>query len=92
MQDVAVLPASRGRLVLVALVRRRREGRLRLIGTPRYDARRGEVSVPDLDFDLDTDDKIVSGYAWLRSDDLRATIREKAHVPVQPALRRDVRC
>jgi len=87
-QDVAVLPASRGRLVLELSFVGDAKGRLRLIGTPRYDMRRGEVSVPDLDFDLDTDNKIVSGYAWLRSDDLRATIREKAHVPVQPALQK----
>jgi hypothetical protein len=87
-QEVTVLPASRGRLVLSLAFEGDANGRLRLIGTPRYDPRRGEVSVPDLDFDLDTDNKIVSGYAWLRSDDLRATIREKAHVPVQPALRR----
>ena len=87
-QDVAVLPASRGRLVLSLSFVGDANGRLRLIGTPRYDTRRGEVSVPDLDFDLDTDNKIVSGYAWLRSDDLRATIREKAHVPVQPALQK----
>jgi len=87
-QEVTVLPASRGRLVLSLAFVGDANGRLRLIGTPRYDARRGEVSVADLDFDLDTDNKIVSGYAWLRSDDLRATIREKAHVPVQPALRK----
>ena len=85
-QDVTVLPASRGRLVLELSFVGDAKGRLRLIGTPRYDRLRGEVRVPDLDFDLDTDNKIVSGYAWLRSDDLRATIREKAHVPVQPAL------
>src|SRR5436190_22320741 len=87
-QDVEVLPTSRGRLGLSLSFAGDATGRLRLVGTPRYDARRGEVSVPDLDFDLDTDDKIVSGYAWLRSDDLRATIRDKAHVPVQPALQK----
>ena len=87
-QDVSVLPASRGRLALSLSFVGDANGRLRLVGTPRYDARRAEVSVPDLDFDLDTDNKIVSGYAWLRSDDLRATIREKAHVPVQPVLRK----
>ena len=85
-QDVSVLPTSRGRLVLALSFVGDASGRLRLIGTPKYDAQRGEVRVPDLDFDLNTDDKLVSGYAWLRSDDLRATIREKAHVPVQPAL------
>jgi len=87
-QDVAVLAGSRGRLVLSLSFVGDANGRLRLAGTPQYDARRSEVSVPDLDFDLDTDNKIVSGYAWLRSDDLRATIREKAHVPVQPALQK----
>jgi hypothetical protein len=85
-QDVSVLPATRGRLLLSLSFVGDASGRLRLIGTPRYDSRIGEVSVPDLDFDLDTDNKIVSGYAWLRSDDLRTTIREKAHVPVRPAL------
>lgn len=85
-KDVSVLPATRGRLVLALSFVGDASGRLRLIGTPRYDARLKEVRVPDLDFDLDTDNRIVSGYAWLRSDDLRATIREKAHVPVQPAL------
>ncbi len=28
----------------------------------------------------------MSAYAWLRSDELRATIREKARVPIDPAL------
>ena len=85
-QHVSVLPAARGRLVLALSFVGDASGQLRLIGTPKYDARLAEVSVPDLDFDLDTDNRIVSGYAWLRSDDLRATIREKAHVPVQAAL------
>jgi len=85
-RDVSVLPASRGRLLLSMSFAGDAEGRLQLMGTPRYDARRGEVSVPDLDYALETDNKIVNGYLWLRSDDLRSTIREKAHVPVKPAL------
>jgi hypothetical protein len=85
-QDVAVVPASRGRLVLALSFVGDASGRLRLIGTPRYDARRGEVSVPDLDYDLDTESKIVNGYAWLRSDELRTMLREKAHLSAEPAL------
>jgi hypothetical protein len=46
------------------------------------------VLVPDLDFDLDTDSRVVNGYAWLRSDDLRETIREHARFPVATALAR----
>jgi hypothetical protein len=85
-RDVSVLPAARGRLLLSLSFDGDATGRLQLLGTPHYDPGLGEVNVPDLDYDLDTDNTIVSGYAWLRSDELRATIREKAHVPVQPAL------
>jgi hypothetical protein len=84
--SVTVLPASRGRLLLAIAFAGDAKGRLQLVGTPRYDAATRIVDVPDLDFDLDTDNTLVSGYAWLRSDELRATIRQRAHVPVQPAL------
>ena len=84
--SVTVLPASRGRLLLAIAFAGDASGRLQLIGTPRYQPAAGLVDVPDLDFDLDTDSRLVSGYAWLRSDELRATIRERARVPVQPAL------
>ena len=84
--SVMVLPTTRGRLLLTIAFAGDAAGRLQLVGTPRYDEASGIVDVPDLDFDLDTDSKLVSGYAWLRSDELRATIRQRAHVPVQPAL------
>jgi hypothetical protein len=85
-ESVTVRPASRGRLLLAIAFAGDATGRLQLIGTPRYQAAAGMVDVPDLDFDLDTDSKLVSGYTWLRSDELRATIRERARVPVEPAL------
>ena len=87
-QDASVLPWSRGRLVLSLSFAGDANGRLRLVGTPRYDARHGEIRVPDLDFDLETDSRVVNGYAWLRSDELRETIRERARFPVAPALAR----
>lgn len=85
-KDVRVSPATRGRLALALSFVGDANGLLLFVGTPRYDASGGEVSVPDLDYDLDTDSKLVSGYAWLKSDELRNTLREKAHVPVAPAL------
>ena len=85
-ESVAVQPASRGRLLLSISFAGDANGRLQLVGTPRYQAAGGIVDVPDLDFDLDTDSKLVSGYTWLRSDELRETIRERAKVPVEPAL------
>jgi hypothetical protein len=85
-ENVTVQPASRGRLLLSISFAGDATGRLQLIGTPRYQPAAGIVDVPDLDFDLDTDSKLVSGYTWLRSDELRETIRERAKVPVEPAL------
>lgn len=85
-ENVTVQPASRGRLLLSISFAGDATGRLQLIGTPRYQPAAGIVDVPDLDFDLDTDSKLVSGYTWLRSDELRETIRERARVPVEPAL------
>jgi hypothetical protein len=85
-ENVTVQPASRGRLLLSISFAGDANGRLQLIGTPRYQPATGVVDVPDLDFDLDTDSKLVSGYTWLRSDELRETIRERARVPVEPAL------
>ena len=46
------------------------------------------VTVPDLDYDLETDSQLINTYTWLRSDVLRATFRSKAHVPVDPVLAR----
>ena len=85
-EDVSVLPAPRGRLLLAIAFVGDASGRLQLIGTPRYRAAEGIIDVPDLDFDLDTDSRLVSAYTWLRSEELRETIREKARVPVDAAL------
>lgn len=85
---VAVLPASQGRLMLAIDFTGDAAGTLRLVGTPRYDPALRQLSVPNLDYDLATDDPLVNGYAWLRTDALRETLREKAHVPVDSALDR----
>ena len=83
-----VRPAPRGRLVLVVAFSGDASGQLHFIGTPVFDAKHGEITVPDLDYNLDTDDQLINTYSWLRSDALRAVMREKAHVPVDEALAR----
>jgi hypothetical protein len=85
-QEVGVLPGQGGRLVLSLSFAGDASGRLRLIGTPKYDAQRNEVSVPDLDYVLQTGSTIVNAYEWLKSDELRAMLREKAHLSAAPAL------
>ena len=87
--DTAIVrPAPRGRLVLVVVFSGDARGQLHFVGTPVFDAKHGEITVPDLDYNLDTDDQLINTYSWIRSDALRAAMREKAHVPVADALAR----
>jgi hypothetical protein len=86
--QVAVLPASKGKLALSLTFSGDAKGSLRLAGTPKYDATRGELTVPDLDYDIAVDDALIRTYTWLRSDALRATFRERAHFPVATVLAR----
>ena len=88
MSSVRVTPATKGRLALSVSFTGDANGTLVLLGTPVFDSTKLEIKVPDLDYDLDTDSQLIKTYAWLRSDALRSTLREKAHVPVAPALDR----
>jgi hypothetical protein len=86
--DVTAQPSDSGRLSISVRFEGDTEGHLRLTGVPVYDSASGEMRVPDLDYDLQTSDQLVNAYAWLRSDDLRARLRDAMHVSVQPALDR----
>jgi hypothetical protein len=83
---VHVTPAPNGQLALGLIFSGDAKGTLRLVGTPVYDERRHELTVPDLDYALQVNDRMIRSYAWLRDDNLRATFRERAHFPVQSAL------
>jgi hypothetical protein len=83
---VVVLPAPQGRLGLALTFSGDARGTLRLVGTPKYDAAHGQLTVPDLDYDIAVDDALIKTYTWLRSDALRTTFRERAHFPVASVL------
>jgi Domain of unknown function (DUF4403) len=87
-RSVRVAPTSKGRVALAVDFSGDANGTLVLLGTPVLDTVSREIVVPDLDYDLATDDQIINSYAWLRSDALRATFRDKAHVPIDSALER----
>jgi hypothetical protein len=84
--SVRVTPASKGRLAVSVTFTGDAHGTLQFLGTPVYHPRRREIAVPDLDYDLETDSQLINTYTWLKSDVLRATFRDKAHVPVTDAL------
>jgi len=53
-------------------------GRIYLVGTPRYDPSTNELYVPDLDYDVGSAGLLVSGVEWLKHDDVRDFIRSQA--------------
>ena len=46
------------------------------------------ITVPDLDFDLQSDNPLLKTYSWLKSDALRTELRKRAHIPIAPVLGR----
>ena len=77
-----------GRIELTLTFSGASRGVLQLHGSPVYERTIGEIQIPDLDYDLDTDNTIVDAVAWVKSDDLRALLRDKARIPVAPVLDR----
>ncbi len=87
-QTVAATSSPRGRLRLAVDFTGDASGTLRFTGVPRYDGRKREISVPDLDYELETDSRLVNAYVWLRSDELWDVFRSRAQLSVDPALER----
>ena len=83
---ITVAPVSKGRLALAVNFTGDANGMLRFTGTPVFDPATRTIAVPDLDYDLATDDRLIRMFAWLRSDAMRETFRKKAHVSAEPAL------
>jgi hypothetical protein len=80
-QSARVSPLPHGRLALAVTFTGDANGTLVFGGKPVYNRRAGELRVPDLDYDLNTDSQLISAYSWLRSDALRELFREKARLP-----------
>lgn len=60
--------------------------RLYLVGRPVINPETGQISVPDLDFDVSTRDVVLAAVSWLRADDLRDVLRKIANWPAAPAV------
>lgn len=78
-------PAKNGRIALTVGFAGDANGTLRLVGTPKLDASQSTITVPDLDFDA-SGDRLVQVVEWVKGDELRALLRERARVPVAPIL------
>jgi hypothetical protein len=86
LDSLSVFGIGGGRLAVELRVSGDVTGSLYLVGTPVIDPESGHISVPDLDFDLATRDVVVAAAAWLRADEVRNLLREKASWPAKPAV------
>jgi hypothetical protein len=75
-----------GRLAMEVLLSGDVAARLYLTGQPVIDPTTGEISVPDLDFDVATRSILTSTVAWLNAAALREELRSRARWPGSPAV------
>ena len=81
-----VAPEPNGRLSLLVAFHGDAKGTLRLVGLPTLDPAKGRVMMPDLDYDLHTASPLINAYSWLASIAMRSVLRDRAVLPVGPAL------
>jgi len=61
-------------------------GKVYLRGTPYYDAATASIKVRDVDYDLDTKDKLLNTASWLAKNKFTDMIEEQVSFPVQSQL------
>ncbi len=61
-------------------------GEIFLVGTPALDAEARVITVPDLEFDLETENLLARSAAWVVRPELRRVLREAARIPVDDLL------
>jgi hypothetical protein len=86
LESLRVYGIGGGRLALAVRVSGDLRGRLFLTGTPQVDAAGTRVSVPDLDFDVATEEAVFGIVPALVALSLRDFLREQASWPVGPAV------
>jgi len=84
--EIRVLGIGGGRLAVEVEFDGSARGRVFLVGTPSFDPDRYEIHVPDLDFDVESRNVLLSGAAWLARDNLVDFLRERARIPVRELM------
>jgi Domain of unknown function (DUF4403) len=77
-KSVRLFGIGGGKLALELDFRGTASGRIYFIGTPRYNPRTNDLFVPDLDYDAGSANLLVSGFEWVKHDDVRDYFREHA--------------
>lgn len=77
-KDARLFGIGGGKLALELRFSGGANGRVYLVGTPRYDPSTNELYVPDLDYDVGSAGLLVQSVEWLKHDDVRDFIRNQA--------------
>jgi hypothetical protein len=85
-KDVRLFGIGGGKLALEVNFGGTVAGRIYFIGTPKYLPISNELFVPDLDYDAGSANLLVSGFEWLKHDDVRDYFRQHARWPVGDIL------
>jgi hypothetical protein len=85
-RDVQLTGIGGGRVALGVTLAGHVRGRLYFTGTPSLDPENHQVNVPDLDYDVGTEQMLVQGFAWLRGVDIRSFLRDRARLPDSAAI------
>lgn len=85
-EDVTALPAGNGRIVLAVKVKGKVHGTLYAVGTPAYDPATDLITVPDLAFDVRSQDALAGMASWLVNGPFLEEVRGLAKIPASALL------
>lgn len=86
-RDVALSGIGGGRLALRVDFTGDSRGTIYFVGTPKFEPETRQVHVPDLDFDVASEDLRLRGLTWLARDAALQFLRERARFPIGDPIR-----
>jgi len=78
--------ALNDQLIIKVAFSGKRQGELYLIGTPKFDTEKQEISFPDLVLDLRTKNVLLKSAKWLFNSKITDMLRLNAHYDLKPQL------
>lgn len=78
--------ALNDQLIIKVAFSGKRQGELYLIGTPKFDSEKQEISFPDLEFDLRTKNVLLKSAKWLFNSKITDMLRLNAQFNLKPQL------
>ena len=85
-KDVTLSGIGAGRVALGVDLSGDVTGRVYFAGRPVIDTATRQVAVPDLDYDIGSANLLVKGFDWLKGEDLRNLLRQRARLPDSAAV------